>query len=97
MVRFEHHPTVDIIAPFGDEKENDAQNDVTDIWEKVVEIGEIDAAQSVRISACEIIVANILVASRQHQLQHDSLKTNHMLQLLTGEVTNYSTESFTYW
>ena len=31
MVRFEHHPTVDIIAPFGDEKENDAQNDVTDI------------------------------------------------------------------
>lgn len=54
---------MNVIASFGDEKENDTENDVTDIWEKVIEIREIDAAQLIGISAGEIVVANVLVTS----------------------------------
>ena len=63
------HLLVEVIPPFGDAQEDDAQNDVANVGEKVVEIRKI-ADEMVGIGAREIVVTQVLVARRRHHLLH---------------------------
>ena len=63
-VRRAQHATVKVIAPFGNEKENNAQQDVTDIGEEVIKVGET----AVGIGAGEIVIAHVHIASLEHHL-----------------------------
>lgn len=62
-----HHHRVNVIPTFRNEHEDGAQNDVTNIGEKVVKVRKV-YQQMVGVSAGEIVIAHVLISRCHHHL-----------------------------
>lgn len=68
-----HHLLMEVVPPFGNAEENDAQDDVADVGKEVIEIGEIPD-EVVRIGTCKVVIAQILIPRSGHHLLERKIK-----------------------
>ena len=62
-----------VVPAFCYQQKNGAQNDVANVGEEVIEVTEIHH-QSIRMCACKIVVAEVLIPSFHHHLVSTNFK-----------------------